>query len=212
MVQLGLREMSVTADAPAIERARASFEREHAIRLPRLLDSACLAFVRPQMEIEGFRERVHDALPSRPTDLVLNRGLVSGLLAMLTNDPCLLAFVRRLTGQDAIQSFSGDVHRREPGANHEDAWHSDMVDRRVAALTINLGAEPFDGGVLQIREAPDGPIVYEYKNDGDGDAILFKLDRRLKHRVTTPAGRVARTVYAGWFRAEPVRRVMRLET
>lgn len=210
MVRLTRRGACITASSADIARARACFERVHALPLPRLLDADLLAFVQRQIELDGFRIRVHDMLPSRPVDLLLNPSIASALLLLVSNNAPFLDFVRRVTGRDEIQSFSGTVNRRIPGAGHKCAWHADLVDGRVAALTINLSSEPYEGGVLQIREEPDGPIVYEQAVTGPGDAILFKLDRRIKHRVTEPLGHAARTVFAGWFRIEPVRQFLGL--
>lgn len=210
MVRLTRHGTVITATSDDIERGRTRFERDHAVRLFGLLDSDLLGFVQRQIELDGFHERVHDALPSRPVDMALNPSLASAVLALVVNDSHFLEFVRVLTGRHDIQSFSGTVHRRIPGAGHKDAWHNDLGGGRLAALTINLGAERFEGGVLQIREARDGAVVYEVRNDGPGDAVLFQLSDRLQHRVTDPEGGVARTVCAGWFRAESVRRLFHL--
>ena len=66
--------------------------------------------------------------------------------------------------------------------------------------------------MLEIRAEPEGPIVYQRRVTEAGDAILFKLDAALKHRVTEPEGRVPRTVFAGWFRTEPARQAFGLES
>jgi 2OG-Fe(II) oxygenase superfamily len=210
MVRLTLRGTVITATSDDIEHARVGFERHHAVRLFNLLAPDALTFVQRQIEVDGFHERVHETLPGRPVDLILNPGLTSGMLTLIINDSHFLEVARLVTGRREIQSFSGNVHRRIPRAGHGDAWHNDLPGGGLAALTINLGSEPFEGGVLQIREAPDGPVVYEVRNDGPGDAVLFQLSHSLQHRVTDPEGRVPRTVCAGWFRAEPVRQLLRL--
>ena len=210
MVRLTRHGTVITATSGDIEHDRRCFERDHAVRLFGLIDSDLLGLLQRQIELDGFLERVHDALPSRPVDLALSPGLASGLLALIINDSHFLKLIRLLTGRPTISSFSGSVHRRVPGAGHKDAWHNDAADGRLAALTINLGSEPFEGGVLQIRETRDGTVVYELRNDGPGDAVLFQLSDTLQHRVTDPEGGVARTVCAGWFRAESVRQLFHL--
>jgi hypothetical protein len=201
---------AISAGDADLAKLGASFERDHAVHLPGLFDPALVTFLRRQIEIDGFQTRVNNALPSAPTDLGLNPGPASALIMLVMNDAPFLEFVRRLTGHSEIQSVSGKIHRRIPGAGHdEDAWHNDLIDGRIVAFTIDLSAEPYRGGLLQIREAPDGPIVYEFANTTAGDAVLFKLDQGLKHRVTAPEGR-PRTVCAGWFRDEPVRDLFQL--
>src|SRR5258706_86666 len=201
MVRLTRQGTVITAARGDIEHARRCFARDHAVRLFGFLDSDLLGYLQRQIELDGFQERVHDALPGRPVDLALNPGRASGVLALIVNDSPFLELVRLLTARQDIQSFSGTVHRRIPGAGHKDAWHNDLGGGRLAALTVNLGSEPFEGGLLQIRGARDGAVVYEVRNDGPGDAVLFQLTDSLQHRVTDPEGRVARTVCAGWFRS-----------
>jgi len=209
MIRLGFKQTSIRASAIDLERMRACFERDHAVVLPELLEPDVLAFAVRQVEVDGFEERVHDQLSSRPVDLRLKPGVASAAFMLLTNDAPFLEFVRSVTGLRDIRSFRGVIHRRVPNAGHDDAWHNDLVDSRLAVLSINLSAEPYDGGVLQIREVP-GRIVYEFANTRPGDAVLFALGDGLEHRVTPPEGRVARTVCAGWFRSEAVRPSMGL--
>ena len=205
IVRLGFRRTWIGASAADLERTRACFDRDHAVVLRELLEPDVLAFAQRQVELDGFEERVHDQLSSRPVDLRLNAGVASAVFMLLTNDARFLEFVRCVTGLSDIRSFRGVIHRRVPNAGHDDAWHNDLVDGRLAVLSINLSSEPHEGGVLQIREVPAGRIVYEFANTRPGDAVLFALGDRLQHRVTPPEGRVARTVCAGWFRNEPVR-------
>jgi hypothetical protein len=210
LVRLTRRGASFPASGRYLEVASAGFESQHALHLPGFLDAELLSVVQNYIELDGFGEHVHDTLPSRPVDLRLNPGRAWALLLLLTNDAAFLDFVRALTRRPEIQSFAGSVARRVPGAGHEDAWHSDAVDGRLAALTVNLSRERYAGGVLQIREEPAGKIAYELANTGPGDAVIFKIDSRLKHRVTPPEGRAPRTAFAGWFVLDPVRRVLGL--
>jgi 2-oxoglutarate-Fe(II)-dependent oxygenase superfamily protein len=210
LVRITRRGASFSASSEDLQRASARFESEHALHLPAFIDAELLSVVQNHIEVDGFGEHVHDTLPSRPVDLRLNQGPAWALLLLLTNDAPFLDFVRTLTRHPEIQSFAGSVARRVPGAGHEDAWHSDAVEGRLAALTVNLSRESYDGGLLQIREEPGGKIAYELKNTGPGDAVIFKIDPRLKHRVTPPEGRAPRTAFAGWFVTDPVRRVLGL--
>jgi hypothetical protein len=73
----------------------------------------------------------------------------------------------------------------------------------MVALSINLGKEPYLGGVLELRQKKSGRIVQQVSNTGFGDAILFQLDDSLEHRRTAVLGKTAKTAFAGWFRSEP---------
>jgi hypothetical protein len=210
LICLTRRGASLPASASEIEQARARFAAGHALHLPGFLDPELLATVQTHIESDGFDEHVHEQLPSRPVDLRVKQGRGWALLLLLTNDAPVLDFARTVTGEKSIRSFAGAVARRIPGAGHEDAWHSDAGGGRLAALTVNLSGGAYEGGVLQIQEAVGGRIVFELANTGPGDAVLFKIDPALKHRVTPPEGRASRTAFAGWFLADSSRRLLGL--
>jgi Rps23 Pro-64 3,4-dihydroxylase Tpa1-like proline 4-hydroxylase len=66
-------------------------------------------------------------------------------------------------------------------------------------MSLNLSPEPFEGGALQIRETDSKKILFEIANTGLGNAVVFRVDPRLEHRVSPVAGKVPRTAFAGWF-------------
>jgi len=205
-----LGSTEIRASDAEIEQAARVFDREHALHLPGFLDGAFIQFVQQHIDRDGFHARVHDTLPDRPVDLVLNPSLAMGTLLLAVNDAPFVSLVRRITRRPDIRSFGGAIQRRVPGAGHDDVWHDDFSDGRIAVLSINLGAKPYFGGELQIRQGADGPIVYSRSNTEPGDALLFRIDRSLKHRVTRLVREVPRTVLAGWFRSEPVQNIFGL--
>jgi hypothetical protein len=69
-------------------------------------------------------------------------------------------------------------------------------------MSINLGREPFEGGLLQIRRN-DSEQVSEVANRVTGDAVIFRIHPDYRHRVGTVTGRHPRTAWAGWFRRQP---------
>jgi hypothetical protein len=82
-------------------------------------------------------------------------------------------------------------------------WHTDLNGTKLVALTINLNTEPYEGGVLSIREAKSRRLLCDLTNFGLGDAILFRIDERLEHRVSNVVGTVAKTAFSGWFESKP---------
>jgi len=53
--------------------------------------------------------------------------------------------------------------------------------------------------LLQIREARSKRILHEIANTGPGDAVLFRVDPGLEHRITPVTGSISKTALAGWF-------------
>lgn len=125
------------------------------------------------------------------------------LLHFLVNDPRLFQIIQQITGCALIGCFSGRVYHVVPGRGHHDSWHTDMVQRRMIAMSINLSAESYRGGVLQIRERESKRMIHEVANIGLGDAIIFRIASHLEHRIADVEGAVAKTAFAGWFRSQP---------
>jgi hypothetical protein len=66
-----------------------------------------------------------------------------------------------------------------------------------------LSTDVYEGGVLQIRRAGSQQILCEAHNTGFGDALVFRVDTGLEHRITPVEGNVPKTAMAGWFKSKP---------
>jgi 2OG-Fe(II) oxygenase superfamily/Coenzyme PQQ synthesis protein D (PqqD) len=181
---------------------RAKFKRENHLRIPGFVEPGLLEVVRKYLQKAQFEESEYGAVGR---DLALWNSPVAGALHLLMNDPALLKCVRRISGCGPIGSFTGRLYRMiaRPGMDFD--WHSDLKenDLRVGvAMTINLGVRPYRGGMLQMRAADDEAIT-EIPNIGPGDAIIFRLARDLRHRVTPVEGKVPKTAFTGWFMSAP---------
>ena len=131
------------------------------------------------------------------------------LLWFVTNDPRLFAAVDRITGSGPFGSVWGRLFRMLPGPEHWGVWHDDAVGDRRAALSLNLSTEPYEGGILEIRDVASGDIVAEVRPGRLGDAILFRIAKGLEHRVTPLAGRYPKTTFVGFFRGGELAPIVR---
>jgi hypothetical protein len=195
----------VTHPGHAILRAlRNEFEKQDWVRLPRLLSPDLLAVIRRQIDASEFRERVHESIGSN-SELCLTETATSILLHLhlLLNRQAWFQLIREITGCPPIACFVGRVYRITPGLGHHDAWHDDMREDRLLALSLNLSAEVYSGGILQMRDSQTSRILHEVINIGFGDAIALRLARHLQHRITPIEGTAAKTAFAGWFQSEP---------
>jgi predicted 2-oxoglutarate/Fe(II)-dependent dioxygenase YbiX len=68
-------------------------------------------------------------------------------------------------------------------------------------MSINLEAQPYEGGALMIRERESERVIEQIENTGAGDAVLFRIDPAFQHRATAVT-RGVKTAFAGWFRSE----------
>jgi 2OG-Fe(II) oxygenase superfamily len=179
---------------------REQFGREHCVRLGGFLDPQLFERIVCGVEEASFYERSHGRIGLEGC-MEANSTLATLLLA--ANDPRLFGVIREITGCGPIGCFDGRVYRMAPASDHHDSWHSDVADSRMIAMSVNLTRRPYEGGVLQIRETDSEQILHEESAPDPGDAIIFRLDESLRHRVTAVEGEVPRTAFAGWFKSRP---------
>jgi hypothetical protein len=199
ITRLGARRSGSPDDR---DRLREEFERRHCVRLPGLLDPDLLQAVQREVERAAFYERVHEGIGAN-RELCMAHGTADGLLHVLLNAPELFRVIEEVTGCDPVGCFIGRVYRMVPGAGHHDAWHDDVGDRRLVAMSLNLSTATYSGGLLQLRDRESGRLLHEVANVGSGDAIVFRLAPHLQHRVSLVEGTVPKTAFAGWFKGAP---------
>jgi hypothetical protein len=201
MIQL--TKDGVTGDAN-MEELKEHFERAHVFRLHRLLHPDLMQFIYSRLELCGWTTR---------DDGKIAREAVPGdvapacILNFALNTPEFLDVIRRISRCEQISWFFGRVYRMTPGGGHFDSWHADISAThpdRLLGMSINLGAEPYHGGVFRLRDEANKEVLCELPNTGQGDAIFFRISTALKHMVTPLEGTVDKTAFAGWFRSGKV--------
>jgi len=190
----------VDATDSELASVRAEFDRAHCVVLRQLVEPGLLKTLQQAIADANFFEKTNVNIGD---ELRVRSGAVASAFEFLTNDPALFAFVRRISGCGVIGSYRGRVYRLLPRPGHQSDWHNDLLPNRMLTMSINLGSEVYEGGVLQIRDVPTGRILTQVANTGPGDATIFRIAEGLQHRVTPLTGSVARTACAGWFLDAP---------
>jgi hypothetical protein len=143
-----------------------------------------------EMDGEDKFGKVLALLPNHPAVFILN---------MLLNNPQLFDTLQQITGCAPINNFTGRIHRSESGQEHEIGWHGDNSDNRLLAISLGLGTDSYTGAKFQLRKKGTEHNLREFGQLEAGEAIIFKIDPELQHRLTVlEDGR--RTVGVGWFR------------
>lgn len=196
-----------------IELARADFERQEWIRFPAVLDREFWNMIQQQVAARNFEEK--------SASIYRDLNVSDSAILLLLNNEQLFRIIGQITGCGHIGCFRGRTYRIVPGANHHDelnhyhetltGWHNDLNGTRRLALSINLNTEAYQGGVFRMREAKTGRMLCDLTNSGFGDAILFRIDERLEHRVSDVEGTVTKTAFSGWFESEPDYRTLLAE-
>jgi hypothetical protein len=188
-----------------IELARDHFEQHDWIRFPGILGPELWNMLQPLLAASNLEGSIYQDL-----------NVSDSALLLLLNNAQLFKTIEQITGCGHIGCFRGRTYRIVPGATYDalltddqtaheilTGWHTDLSGTKLVAITINLNTEPYQGGVLSIREAKTKRLLCELTNFGFGDAIVFRIDERLEHRVSEVVGTVAKTAFSGWFESEP---------
>lgn len=199
MLQISRSGVVFSGSEADIARARADYEQQDWVRLPAILDRELLDIAQSQLGASQFEEKTANLY----SELTVADNALPFALLLLLNNARLFRLVEEITGCGTIGCFRGRIYRIVPGANHHVEWHTDLNGTRLVALSVNLNSEPYEGGILNIREAATERVLCELTNPGFGDAILFRIDKRLQHRVSDVEGTVANTALAGWFESAP---------
>ena len=138
--QITRRGLVIRDSGEQVQRLREQFSRQHYALLPEFLDAETLSFVRQEIERGEFYERVHSGIKSNK-ELCLKQDAAYGALLLFVNDERLFEVIRTITDCGPIGCFEGRVYRFVPRQGHHDAWHSDMADDRLIALSVNLSEE-----------------------------------------------------------------------
>lgn len=204
IAQLAKGGVSVGASRE-LEEARDRFARDRCVLLRQFVAPGLLAWLQAQVTNAPFQTLVHHLMEGDDvTELVAASDALDSRLLFLFNDRRLFDAIEFITGCDPIGCFLGRVYKMVPGMGHRDDWHHDVDGSRMAALSVNLTEQRYEGGVLQIMDWEEQRLLHEVANTGPGDAILFHLSMQLRHKLTEVVGSVPKVAYAGWFEKQPV--------
>jgi hypothetical protein len=196
MLQLTRSSFVCTETYDSLSSMRRTFDEQHALRLPRFLDSDLLAYVHQSIRAANFYERDHEDIAR---EACMHDNPMLAMMCLIMNDGRLFEVIRCITGCAPIGYFNGRIYAFAADANHFDQWHSDTIDDRRIGISINLTEGQFEGGVFELRHADAEATHWSIANTGSADAILFRIGDDLLHRVTPVIGPVPRVAYAGWF-------------
>ena len=169
----------------------------HAVVIRGFLDAGERAWVRRQLDDAEFDQHVIEA--TGKTELLMRPNGLSALLLFKVCDPRVFDLVESVTGCEPIGDFRGRIYRMLPGSSHVSPWHDDAVQGRLAAFSVNLSPEPFEGARLQVRRAEDREVLADIGDLAFGDAALIQISGEYQHRNSPLLGAAPKTSYAGFF-------------
>lgn len=190
----GFTEQGPAAALAAVGRA---FRQRRAVVLHGFLSPELDRLLAPIWRAATFELQ---SLPGLGERRVEAPGRTADALCLMLTRPRLLRWVEALTGCGRLGGVAGDVVQMQAGGREHLGWHDDGSehDRRLG-LTVNLGAEPYAGGVFELRRKAAGEVIFRHQHGEPGAAALFDVGPGLEHRVTPLDAGGPRTVFAGWF-------------
>jgi hypothetical protein len=202
MIQMTRQGIVQTGGEAALAPLRERFQQKHCLLLREFLHRDLASFALPLVGHAEYRPKHYDRVGS---ELLMEPNAALSALLFLANDPRLFSFVRNITNCAPIGYFHGRIYKLVPNADHAFAWHDDLHEAsRLVAMSINLSAETYRGGLLQIRETTSRKVVGKVSNTGSGDAVIFRISPELEHCVDPlEEGSAPRISLAGWFRSGP---------
>jgi len=192
-----------TIDESKIEQYQAEYAATNCVFFPGLLKKNALQNLLNKLEKINFftKFEMDEANKFGKVLFVPANDPVLFTFQLLFNNKQLFAALEKITSCGSIGNFVGRIHRSEEG-DHEIKWHGDNSDTRLLAMTLGLGTDRYTGAQFQMRETGTEKITREVGQIEAGDALIFKIDPSLQHRLA-PMESGRRTVGVGWFRAEP---------
>ena len=188
----------------------------HCVLLKDFLAPSLISVIRPLLTTNRFlpfEHRQKDRVISRERRLEATDRLAR-LFTFCLNSKRLYRAVGDLAGVgEDIRYFAARCYKMFPDSDDFQSWHDDYKGSgRLLGMTINLSTEPVQGGEFQIRDRSGSRKVHRTIKSHFGDAHLFRIDKRLEHRVLPLKGTVPRISCGGWFRPHRnVRDLFRLE-
>jgi hypothetical protein len=200
MLRVGEAGAARTADGAEIALQKARFRDRHAVKIAGFLEPSFLAKVQSWLRAATFAPKSHEGIGS---ELVCWNSPAADALLFVVNDPAVFKLITEVTGVGPIGCFLGRIYRMTAESAHHEFWHSDVGDHRLLALSVNLGEEPYRGGVTVLREQGKPATEQVLENTTPGDALLFRIDEALEHTLTDVEPGPPKTAWAGWFRSQP---------
>jgi hypothetical protein len=188
----------LSARAPVVDAVPQilEFTERHAVVLRSFLGRDEREWVKRQLAEAVFEDHTIEA--TGKTEMLMKPNGLSAFLLFKMCDPEMLDRIEALTGTTP-GDFRGRTYRMLPGGTHFSPWHDDAVQDRIAACSVNLSPEPFEGATLQIKSAEDDELVTEIGDLSFGDAVLIQISRDYQHRNSPLVGTAPKTSYAGFF-------------
>jgi len=189
---------TIFADSDAVAaHIGATIAQRRPVVLERFVDDQLLALLAPIWSRASFEPSPVDRIGMRSVE---TPGHAGAALCLALARPEVLRTIGALLGGPSLTGVAGAIAQFAAGAETRLDWHDDLAEpKRRLAITINLGATPYNGGAFEFRDLMSDAAPFRYVHSTPGEALLVPIGTGLQHRVLPVSGGGPRTVFAGWF-------------
>lgn len=197
-----LRIGQSTTDAPddsALLRQR--FEQQHALVLDGAIDPPFLAMLSGVADRATF---VPQHIANVGDRTIETPPLAGQLLVLAMRRSGFLRWLGEVTQIGVIDDVQGTVAETGRSDTEQLGWHDDtnQPERRLA-VTISLSGNDYSGGVFEMRRKGEASLLFSHYHDKPGSMLVFRVSKKLEHRLTPITRGGPRRVFAGWFLGRP---------
>ena len=179
------------------ESVRDAFSRCRAIVCREALGREMLDMMMRLLDQVRFEPQALEGLGGREIEASRRTGRA---LAFALGRSDLFDWLDRATGCGPLDAVVGRMAQARAGHDHQLGWHDDREEtRRRLAITINLGAAPYEGGLFEIRTKETHEALFAHRHTESGTALIFDVARDIEHRVQPITAGGPRRIFAGWF-------------
>ena len=195
-VTIGSAATRIDDTPEALSRARDAFARGDAIMLPSAFDPAFLQTILAICRRGPYVPEHIDKIGWRTVE---EQDVAGRALRFALQRPAFLRWIEAASGCDTLSGITGVVGEIAADADQEIGWHNDLNEalRRIA-VTIHLSDSPYEGGMFEMCEKQSGRLLVREGALPPGTVMMFRIERRLRHRVTKVTSGGPRRVFAGW--------------
>jgi 2OG-Fe(II) oxygenase superfamily len=198
MLQIAAKGVQIDNAPDVVAELRRQFNAFHVLVFPQALEPEHLASLQSLLSRSQFEPR---QVPKVGDQEIESPAVVARALSFSLGHRALIGWINQITGSTVSRHLTGGLARHRADPLHQLAWHDDHLDApvRQLAITMNLSSTAYEGGDFEMRYKGHEDILFSHHHGEPGSLLLFRVDRRLEHRVTAVASGGPRLVYAGWF-------------
>lgn len=179
----------------SVEAAAALFARDRALLSRPGISADMLAAIDALTARTGFVAQAVEGLGHRHIE---KPELAGTAIKLALNRPEFLHWVQAVTGCGPVGRVEAMVVETRPGGDDRLDWHNDTHANIVLGVTIHLGADAYEGGAFELRDAGADALRFRHAGAQRGDVLLFDVDPAFDHRVMPVVSGAARRVFTGW--------------